>query len=51
MENTQDHCEAKNQETKIEDLAINQDQAAEVKAGAHKEWVVIEAMSSPLIRH
>ena len=40
--NQQDHGEAKNQPTKIEDLSINPDQAAEVNGGQHKDhknWI------------
>ena len=48
--NKQDQGEAKNQQTQIEDLPINPDQAAEVKGGDHKQWINLECMSKPLQR-
>lgn len=45
--NKQDHGEAKNQPAKIEDLTLNPDQAAEVKGGDHKDWIMVESVSFP----
>ena len=38
MTDKQDKGEMNNQQTVIEDLTVNQDQAAEVKGGAHVDY-------------
>ena len=45
--NRQDNTESNNQQSAIEDLTVNEDQAAEVKGGPrdHDKWINVESVN------